>query len=178
MSFPVKIKSSPLWLVVATVSFLAVIATVFVATGLDASARKRNAILARTNDATRRANAELDNFNDDVLTNTRAQADLFRATLLNDANLNAFKEEQQPFWQISQMSSEKTPEYKKVRFELSKIGASMSDWPRIIESIQSLQSSHGMTVRQIEILTAGDANQRTFDRVTLGITLFVRLADK
>ncbi len=178
MSFPVKIKFSSLWLVVASVSTLAVIATVFVASGLDASAKKRNASLARTNDATRRANAELDNYNDDAVSETRARADLFRATLLNDAKVEVFKKEQQIFWQITQMSSEKNLEYKKVRFELTRIGASMSDWPHIIESIQRLQTSPGMTVRQIEILTAGDDNQRTFDRITLGITLFVRLNDK
>lgn len=178
MSFPIKIKSSPTWMVVASVSILAIVATVFVATGLDASAKKQNANLARANDSMRRANAELADFNDDALNKTRAQADLFRATLLNDARIAAFKQEQQMFWRVAETTADRTLEYKKVRLELTKIGSLMSDWPRIVETVQSLQSSPGMTVRQIEILTAGDANQRTFDRITLGVTLFVRLSDK
>ena len=165
-------------MVVTSVSILAIIAAAFVATGFDASAKKRNANLARTNDSTRRANAELIEFNDDALNKTRAQSDLFRATLLNDARVATFKQEQQNFWQVTETTEEKTLEYKKVRLELTKIGSLMSDWPRIVETVQSLQSSPGMTVRQIEILTAGDAKQRTFDRITLGVTLFVRLADK
>jgi hypothetical protein len=162
----------------ASVAALAVIATLFIATGLERSAKKQNDLLARAITAIRRANAEMADFNDDVLSRTRAQADLFRATLLNESRVASFKQEQQPFWRVTESTVEKTQEYKKVRLELTKIGSLMSDWPRIVETVQTLQSSPGMTVRRIEVLTAGDANQRTFDRITLGVTLFARITEK
>jgi hypothetical protein len=173
-----KIKYSAIWVVAASAALLAVLVALYIATGLESGARKRIGALTKSNEGARRANAALNEFNDDALAKTRAQADMFRATLLNEARIGSFKQEHQPFWRVAEASAENTQEYRKVRFELSRAGGQMSDWPRIVETVQNLQASPGMTVRQVEIFTSGDGNQRVFDRVTLGVTLFTRLSEK
>ena len=172
------LKSSPLWGFVAGVAVVFAIAGAVLASHIESEAQQRNIKLGRAIETLRRSNTELVEFNDDTLAKTRAQADLFRATLLNDARIAAFKQEQQDFWRVTETNVERTQDYKKVRIDLARGGSLMSDWSRVVETVQALQSTPGMTVRQIDILTTGDASQRVFERVTLGVTLFVRLADK
>lgn len=174
MASSFKLRYRPAWALFAAVSVVLVVMAAYVATGLESAAKKRIAALTRTNEGLRRSNGELADYGDEALRKVCAQADMFRATLLSEARVTSFKQAQQPFWRVVETHSEQTQEYRKVQVELTRLGSPMSDWPKIVEAVQNLQGSPGMTVRQLSISTSGDANQRTFDRVTLGVTLFVR----
>lgn len=175
MSFSPHRKNKPLWMLLASLSLALLVVVFYVGSGLERSARKNLRDLTRSNDDTRRAIAALSGFSDEALRKARAQADMFRATLLAESRIPTFEKSQAPFWRVTEAQCEQTLEYRKLRLELSREGAPMSDWPQIVETVQSLQGSPGMTVRQLEISTTGDASRRVFERVKLGVTLFVRL---
>lgn len=175
MSTPLRLRYRRMWASISGASMLLFFVVLYIASGLNSAHRSKVLELERLNANTRRANDVLTAYDDEALNKARAQADMFRATLLGDEAVLSFKQNQKQLWRMTEPSIECTQEYRKIRFELTSLGAAMCEWPRIVDTVQNLQSSPGMTVHRVEIITSGDSNQRIFERITLGVTLFARL---
>jgi hypothetical protein len=169
-----KYKVSPVSVCLAATTLMVLVAVSFFMTYRRAYAIERGIRLRNENDDLGRRNHALSGFGRDALLEARAQADLFRATLLSKDQVSRFVSEQQRTWQVSEIAKESNPEYHKIRYELVRKGASMSEWAGILETVRLLQNTPGMTVRKIDISTTGDEHQRSFERVAIGVTLFGR----
>jgi hypothetical protein len=169
-----KIKFSPLWLLVAFLACSAAVGGLIFGASSKNEALQRNARLRRDNDELRHRNAALGTYSPEALRESRAQADLFRATLLASSQVENFKHDAQTFWRVVETGVETNPEYRKLKFELVRTQAPMSDWGRVVETVRTLQGTPGMTVRKVEIAASGNEKQRAFDRIVLGVTLFAR----
>lgn len=169
-----KITGSPGWITATIITVLAVAGGLYYGDNERVAARRQIVALRRDIDNQRNESRDLQAFNDDELKAARQRADLFRATLLPEIRVEQFRKETADFWRVVDDGVERTPEYQKVKFELHHNSGPTADWPGILASVKRIQGTPGMTVSRVEMVTSGDANERAFEKVVVGVTLYVK----